>query len=122
MNPLVRSLPTFHSFTSRGLLSTQSLLGLFISIFFYTQGLSRSLIYVSPITTYPPGFPLLPFADTALIVSFMYLRILPLRRAFCCRQPRAASGIALLPLPGWASLWLLFALSTLSSLRQAKIH
>jgi len=37
-------------------------------------------------------------------------------------QFRAASGIALLPLPGWASLWLLFALSTLSSLRQAKIN
>ena len=71
---------------------------------------------------YPTGFPLLPFADTALIVCFMYLPILPLRRAFCCRQLRAASGIALLPLPGWASLWLLFALSTVSSLRQAKIH
>ena len=40
----------------------------------------------------------------------MYLRILPLRRAFCCRHLRAASGIALLPLPGWASPWLLFAL------------
>ena len=34
----------------------------------------------------------------------------------------AASGIALRPLPGWASLWLLFALSTLSLLRQAKIN
>ena len=35
---------------------------------------------------------------------------------------RAASGIALQPMPGWASLWLLLALSTLSSLRQAKIN
>ena len=34
----------------------------------------------------------------------------------------AAPGIALQPLPGWASLWLLPALSTLSSLRQAKIN
>ena len=54
--------------------------------------------------------------------SFTYLWILPSRRAFYCRQLGAASGIALLPMPGWASLWLLFALSTLSSLRQAKIH
>ena len=54
--------------------------------------------------------------------SFTYLWILPSRRAFCCRQLRAASGIALHPMPGWASLWLPFALSTLSSLRQAKIH
>ena len=34
----------------------------------------------------------------------------------------AAPGIALQPLPGWAALWLLPALSTLSSLRQAKIN
>ena len=34
----------------------------------------------------------------------------------------AASGIALRPMPGWASLWLLSALSTLSLLRQAKIN
>ena len=34
----------------------------------------------------------------------------------------AAPGIALQPLPGWASLWLLPTLSALSLLRQAKIH
>ena len=62
------------------------------------------------------------FSDTSHITCFTYLWILPSRRAFCCRQLRAASGIALLPLPGWASLRLLSALSTLSSLRQAKIN
>ena len=36
----------------------------------------------------------------------------------CC----AASGFALLALPGWASLWQFFALSMLSLLRQAKIY
>ena len=36
--------------------------------------------------------------------------------------PCAAPGMALQPLPGWASLWLLLELSTLSSLRQAKIN
>ena len=46
----------------------------------------------------------------------------PLRRAFCCCRLCAAPGLALLPLPGWASLWQSCALSTLSSLRQAKIY
>ena len=31
-------------------------------------------------------------------------------RGFCCRLLWAAPGIALLSLPGWASLWRLFAL------------
>ena len=63
-----------------------------------------------------------PSSDISLNTCFTYLLILPLYGAFCCRLLRAASGIALLSMPGWASLWLLTALSTLSSLRQAKIN
>ena len=40
----------------------------------------------------------------------------------CCCRLCAASGFALLPLPGWASLWQFFALSMPSLLRQAKIY
>ena len=78
-----------------------------------------ALKFIIAFTTRPTGLPLLPFCKH-LLICWMYLLILLLRRTFWCRHLWAASGIALLPLPGWASLWLLFALSTLSSLRQAK--
>ena len=56
-----------------------------------------------------------------LLHDIMHSMVLRPCRAFCCCRLCAAPGLALLPLPGWASLWQSCALSTLSSLRQAKI-
>ena len=56
-----------------------------------------------------------------LLHDIMHSMVLRPCRALCCCRLCAAPGLALLPLPGWASLWQSCALSTLSSLRQAKI-
>ena len=50
--------------------------------------------------------PFLTFPSTC----FMYPLILPLSGAFAAAYFSAASGLALLSMPGWASLWLLSAL------------
>ena len=89
-----------------------------------------------------PHLPLFQYTSLLVLLPFILPRIIlalsPPRRPSPCIVWRlfsdcpcaglllpplcVAPGIALQPMPGWASLWLLPALSTLSSLRQAKIH
>ena len=80
------------------------------------------IIHSQPCHNLSPSLPSASFSDAALDASFYVSLDTALAPGFLLPPLCAASGIALQPMPGWASLWLLFALSTLSSLRQAKIN
>ena len=121
----------FTSLSHRNFFSALSILKFYITFSVVSNPLAMfsHLKFISPLCkaslpiTLPPPVVSDDFCGFSFfLVCLMYLWILPLR-FFCCRHLRAASGIPLLPLPGWASPWLPFALfyAALASPTQDKL-